>query len=453
MRNMMRKRSMRRRWVLVGVPVMLAGALLLQPLTPAAKTAGFTDIRGHWAEKTILDSMDKGVVDGFPDGTFRPDDVVTGDQFVAMMFRAHAEWYTTPEGERKRRWDEKWMEELSKYQPGFWMDIRRTTREQKFEFEPAKTGYWAKPFLDMLYDVPFLVDKAGIFPNWNDPKRADPQVWGQPLTREKASYLLAEWFVPRDEDYINPGYREYVLAHSGLTDLNDFSPQIGMYKGEVLIWGLMRGWDNRFWPKRYVTRAEALTMALRLRYPELREPFRPIPVGVPYAICDGSIYVYDSWEKLEWAKSMAEALKNLAQQHVKTGYVSSGCGGIAILNSEEEDKQNDFYTRLAKWDMIKYPELAVGVSGPDSPRIITLQYTKDRRFVHSQMLFDAVLDFLSGGKGPELKAKLDALERQYDVDVQKGHSFVTNRLYGKEVELSKEAGLVIAKFWYDPMPR
>jgi len=447
MRNMMRKRSMRRRWVLIGVPVMLVGALLLQPLTPAAKAAGFTDIRGHWAEKTILESMDKGIVDGFPDGTFRPDDVVTGDQFVAMMFRAHAEWYTT-EGERKRRWDQKWLEGLQKRQPGIWMDVLRTTRELKFAFEPAKTGYWAQPFLDFLYN------DSIVLPSFDNVFPKKPEVFQQPITREKASYLLGSWFRMLESDgdnSLNIGrYRDYVLANSGLLDLNDFSPEAGMYKAEVLVFGLMRGWDNRFWPKRYVTRAEALTMALRLRYPELREPFRPIPVGVPYDICDGSILVYDSQEKFDWAKKMERTFDDLARQHVKTGYVVGGCGGVAVWNSKEEAEQSDFYTRLAKWDMVKHAEFSALVSGPDSPRIITLRYPIDHRLVHSQALFDAVLNVLSDGKGPDLKTKLEVLERQYETDIQKGYRYTLDRLYGKKVELSKAVGLVSVNFWYDP---
>lgn len=46
------------------------------------------DIQGHWAESMIKDAMAKGIVNGFDDGLFRPDDSLTRAQFAAMLVRA-----------------------------------------------------------------------------------------------------------------------------------------------------------------------------------------------------------------------------------------------------------------------------------------------------------------------------------------------------------------------------
>lgn len=37
----------------------------------------FSDIKGHWAESTIVQWQDNGTVSGYPDGTFKPDNPVT----------------------------------------------------------------------------------------------------------------------------------------------------------------------------------------------------------------------------------------------------------------------------------------------------------------------------------------------------------------------------------------
>jgi hypothetical protein len=48
----------------------------------------FGDVRGHWASEFVLRLAAEGVVAGFPDGTFRPDDPVTRAQFAAIVVRA-----------------------------------------------------------------------------------------------------------------------------------------------------------------------------------------------------------------------------------------------------------------------------------------------------------------------------------------------------------------------------
>lgn len=48
----------------------------------------FTDITGHWAEASILESARLGFVDGYPDGTFHPNQQITRVEFTAMLIRA-----------------------------------------------------------------------------------------------------------------------------------------------------------------------------------------------------------------------------------------------------------------------------------------------------------------------------------------------------------------------------
>ena len=47
----------------------------------------FSDIRGHWAEKYIERAAELGWIQGFEDGTFRPDTYITRAQAMTMINR------------------------------------------------------------------------------------------------------------------------------------------------------------------------------------------------------------------------------------------------------------------------------------------------------------------------------------------------------------------------------
>lgn len=51
------------------------------------KMARFLDTEGHWAEEAIDKAADKGVVAGFEDGTFHPDESVTRAQLCSILNR------------------------------------------------------------------------------------------------------------------------------------------------------------------------------------------------------------------------------------------------------------------------------------------------------------------------------------------------------------------------------
>ncbi|KOY18261.1 S-layer homology domain-containing protein [Paenibacillus xylanivorans] len=63
----------------------------------------FKDITGHWAESSILQAIQRGYVDGLPDGKFLPNNIVTRAEFVKMTVSAldlevgstSGSWYTS----------------------------------------------------------------------------------------------------------------------------------------------------------------------------------------------------------------------------------------------------------------------------------------------------------------------------------------------------------------------
>jgi hypothetical protein len=47
----------------------------------------FKDIQGHWAENTIYRLAGKGIISGYPDGSFKPEAQVTRNETAAMTVR------------------------------------------------------------------------------------------------------------------------------------------------------------------------------------------------------------------------------------------------------------------------------------------------------------------------------------------------------------------------------
>ncbi len=56
-------------------------AVFAIPQTP------FTDIQGHWAETDIILAADEGIISGYPDGSFRPEQLVSRAEFAVMLAR------------------------------------------------------------------------------------------------------------------------------------------------------------------------------------------------------------------------------------------------------------------------------------------------------------------------------------------------------------------------------
>lgn len=53
------------------------------PIQPSPES--FSDTRGHWAEKYINDLARRHIIDGFGDGTYRPEQILTRAEFMVMI--------------------------------------------------------------------------------------------------------------------------------------------------------------------------------------------------------------------------------------------------------------------------------------------------------------------------------------------------------------------------------
>ena len=63
-------------------------SLNVERMPEEKRDSSFRDIAGHWAESSIESAIREGFVNGYPDGTFKPDHAVTRAEFAVMLARA-----------------------------------------------------------------------------------------------------------------------------------------------------------------------------------------------------------------------------------------------------------------------------------------------------------------------------------------------------------------------------
>ena len=63
-------------------------SLVLPASVFAADTKSASDLNGHWAQTTIQQWMNKGLIGGYEDGTFQPDRAITRAEFIKLVNKA-----------------------------------------------------------------------------------------------------------------------------------------------------------------------------------------------------------------------------------------------------------------------------------------------------------------------------------------------------------------------------
>lgn len=206
----------------------------------AATTSVFKDIKGHWAEKTITDMVKKGILDGYPDGTFRPQEPVKVDQFIKMLILS----YTDLHQNGSRSWNSSFLQSLSiENQAILKQDYRY------FDFKPNATGYWAKQFIDVASDLHFL----------NKERYSDFQ---SNMTRENVAEIV--YYTLQEIEFLEDGLFGQKMAQS-YGDLMGATEREQKFIAESLVKGIMQGYPNGFFGVGdTVTRAESLVILNRL---------------------------------------------------------------------------------------------------------------------------------------------------------------------------------------------
>ncbi|TBL78480.1 S-layer homology domain-containing protein [Paenibacillus thalictri] len=207
---------------------------------PASAATEFRDIKGHWATQTVNHLVGEGILDGFQDGTFRPDEPVTADQFVKMLILSYSDQY--PNGDRS--WKQPFVQSLSKLNQSI---LQRDYSD--FTFTPSSSGYWAKPFIDVASDLNFVSKSS--FPDFKVNLKREQAA-------EIAYYTIKATEFLEDESFS-------MQAAAGMGDFASAKPREQKFMAEVLTKGIMDGYPNGYFGiGQYVTRAESLTILERL---------------------------------------------------------------------------------------------------------------------------------------------------------------------------------------------
>lgn len=162
-----------------------------------------TDIQGHWAQNTINKWVDKGDISGYPDGTFRPNNMITRAEFVVLVNNAM----------------------------GY-------TKSGYAYFSDVPSHYWGKNAIQTGVAAGYISgDGNGIFrPN-------------DPVTRQEAAAMISRILDLKQNE--NRAYR--------YTDSYAISNWAKGVVGAVSEAGIMAGYpDGSFGPNRVLTRAEAV---------------------------------------------------------------------------------------------------------------------------------------------------------------------------------------------------
>ena len=51
--------------------------MIFGTIPAAGANNGLPDVKGHWAQATIRELVDEGIIAGYPDGTFKPNNNIT----------------------------------------------------------------------------------------------------------------------------------------------------------------------------------------------------------------------------------------------------------------------------------------------------------------------------------------------------------------------------------------
>jgi len=175
-----------------------------QPPPPAMT---LKDITGHWVEKNIEELVSLGVINGYPDGTFKPDNQITRAEFATILVKA----------------------------------FKLTPQSGKIYADTAE--HWAKGYIA-------TAAASGIVSGYN----ATTFGPDDPITREQMAAMV-----------VRTAKLSVVSENLTFTDSGEISSWAKDNVVTAVKNGIMQGYpDNTFQPHGNATRAEAVTVIVNI---------------------------------------------------------------------------------------------------------------------------------------------------------------------------------------------
>ena len=188
---------------------------------PETPSNDLTDLTGHWAENTIAQALLEGFVNGYPDGTFKPNNPITRAEFTVMLMNA-----LTKQGQ-------------------FTEDSVRPVETTLSTFiDQGQIGDWAQKAIAGAIN-------EGMIQGYTDGQfRPNAHV-----TRAEMSVMIARALHLQLDSNIATSFNDDVDIPSWAKAAVEAIHKLGIVNGRE---------QNMFVPNETATRAEATTMLLRL---------------------------------------------------------------------------------------------------------------------------------------------------------------------------------------------
>ncbi|MGI5874646.1 MAG: alpha/beta fold hydrolase [Bacillota bacterium] len=191
----------------------MAAVMVLCFSAAALAAESFSDVDGHWAKDSIGTMAEKGIVNGYADGTFRPNGIVTRAEFAKMLYAA--------------------------------VGAESGTSSLENPFSDVKAAWY--------YDAVVALYHDGVIKGTSETEFSP----NAPLNREQMVTLL---------DRAVKTYHCFALSADTSKKLDDFSDrdQISAFAEDscasIYQAGLIKGIDGAFVPQGSATRAQVVTV-------------------------------------------------------------------------------------------------------------------------------------------------------------------------------------------------
>lgn len=212
-----------------------------------AEELPFSDIDGHWAESTICKWQNSGYIDGYPDGSFKPDEAVNRAELAKILSSAFDLQETTTltyEDVTNSDWFYPYLEKTATYIPIYALP---TLYESNI---PYSENQWKNKFLPTVRAIRMHVAEALVKIKL-DTENIDIEELSILEINEQVKAVF------KDNEYSN------LMAIPG-TGIPQNVQRMNKYTWLAYKLNIMIGDDGYFYPYGYMTRAELLTAIDRM---------------------------------------------------------------------------------------------------------------------------------------------------------------------------------------------
>lgn len=169
----------------------------------------FSDVSGHWGESYINSIADKGIINGYPDGTFKPNGTIKKGEYLKLVMTAFIPKFD-------------WTQPNVKY------------------------NHWSSIYIEKA-------EREGII----EEGEIDATTANEEITREEVANILAKCDILLAN---NPQQKEEMEFY----DISELSEESMTYLAHCVARGLITGYDDAtFKPYKTLTRAEVATILYR----------------------------------------------------------------------------------------------------------------------------------------------------------------------------------------------